>query len=124
MVVENTTNVVLFTITHFPPRNVRDQSVSDLTANATSTARPIGIIASRATALPTPSVNREAAMIGEKTVAMDCDVVLRPSALPIFPPLLSVMRACMIGKMEALKNPILIAPMRSSKKLNDSKNKA
>ena len=69
-------------------------------------ASEIGIMASRATALPTPIVNKDAAMNVEKIVATDWADVLSPNALPVIPSALSVIMDWTTGKIEALKKPI------------------
>ena len=69
-------------------------------------------MAFNATALPTPAANSEAVIIGERTVATDWDVVVRPSAVPVLPLQISAMSAAMIGKIALLKNPM----MRPSKR--------
>ena len=85
-----------------------------MSMRASSNVRAAGIIASNATALPTPRTKSDAVITGEMTVAIDWDVVVRPSAVPVLPLQLSTISACMIGKIELLKKPIMSATKRSS----------
>jgi hypothetical protein len=80
-----------------------------LNITATSNVNAAGIIAFNATALPTPMAKSEAVIMGEMTVATDWDVVVRPRAVPVLPLQISTMSACMIGKIELLKKPMMIA---------------
>ena len=58
------------------------------------------------------------------TVATDCEVVLRPRAVPVLPSQMSAMSACMIGKIELLKKPMTIATERASIGLDVAKKRA
>ena len=83
-----------------------------------------GIIASTASTLPTPRKKSEAVIVGEITVATDWAEVVRPIAVPVLVSRqLSDIRACMIGKIAALKKPIARAPKISRAKFEDSKNR-
>ena len=81
---------------------------------ATINVSAAGIIAFKATALPTPIAKSEAVIMGEITVATDWDVVVRPRAVPLLPLQISTISACMIGKIELLKNPMMIATESAS----------
>jgi hypothetical protein len=49
---------------------------------------------------------------------------VRPRAVPILPLHLSTVSACMIGKIELLKKPIVIATMRSRIRFDVAKKSA
>lgn len=47
--------------------------------------------------------------MGEMTVATDWDVLVRPRAVPVLLLQISTISVCMIGKIELLKKPMMIA---------------
>ena len=77
-----------------------------------------------ATALPTPTAKSEAVIMGEMTVATDWDVVVSPRAVPVLFLQVSTISACMIGKIELLKKPMLIATARARNGLETAKKRA
>lgn len=81
-------------------------------------------MALNATAFPTPRMKSEAVITGEMTVATDWDVVVSPNAVPTLPLQLSTISACIIGKIELLKKPMISANTRFRIRFGLAKNTA